>query len=623
MLQATSDKDANVALDACEFWLTFASLDDEQCSMEMTQTIRSLLPRLIPVLLNSMIYSDEQIEELIEQNAEDENESPDRKQDIAPVFHKSRQSKGDRGDDESDSGDNDDGDNEWSLRKCAAASLDVLAGLYGPLDILPPLLPALQEGLQNNQWVREASILALGAISEGCLHEMETHLPQLYPYLMSQLSMELPQLRCITCWTISRYGEWIYNQGQSENQPTDIIRNLCEALMVLIKDKNKKVQVAACSAFGCLVETCSHLFLPFLEPIYQNLMYALSIYKAKSLLVLFDTIGVMADYLGEDTGQTQLTCIYMPPIINLWFSHPDPLDRQLLPLIESLACISARIGDNFQPWALQVFDKCMSTIEKCRLSHVVARNAYDDLREEDFDHVVCCSDVIDGLVEGLGENFCSLLQSSKYHLQFLSMLHSLCSDEVPGVRTSAFAMLGDISRNCPSVIETALTDLLQDAIESIDPLHPSVCNNATWAIGEICVRCGKNPSVIAPLANRVLEKLVPLVMGNSVNSNKSTITGLTENAAATIGRLARLDPLFLRDDLVRFLPGWYANFSSFISHSQSYIFRRRAYVLGAKDWLALLIPVNDGMLLRVCCWLFSVILKPLWHHPRDQLLCLL
>ena len=329
MLAATSDKDASVALDACEFWLTFASLDDEQCSMEMTQIIRSLLPRIIPVLLNNMIYSPEKIEEILEQNTEDENESPDRIQDLAPVFHKSRQSKGEPGDDEDDDvADNDDGDNEWSLRKCAAASLDVLAGVYGPVDVLPPLLPALQEGLQNdNQWVREASILALGAISDGCLSEMEAHLPQLYPYLISQLSMELPQLRCIACWTISRYGEWIYEQAQNENQPSAMVRNLCEAVMTLIKDKNKKVQVAACSAFGCLVESCSHLFVPYLEPIYQHLIYALSIYRTKSQLVLFDTIGAISDYIGEETGSPHLTSIYIPPLINIWLSHHDPLDR--------------------------------------------------------------------------------------------------------------------------------------------------------------------------------------------------------------------------------------------------------------------------------------------------------
>ena len=133
MLTATSDTEQSVALDACEFWLTFVALDDENCSLEMTQTIRSLLPRLIPILLNGMIYPPDKIEELLEQNEADENQSPDRIQDLAPVFHKSRQGKGNLGDDDDDD-DDDDEDNEWSLRKCSAASLDALSGMYGPTD---------------------------------------------------------------------------------------------------------------------------------------------------------------------------------------------------------------------------------------------------------------------------------------------------------------------------------------------------------------------------------------------------------------------------------------------------------------------------------------------------------
>ena len=41
----------------------------------------------------------------------------------------------------------DDVNNEYTLRKCSAASLNVLAGKFGPPAVLPPLLPALQEGI--------------------------------------------------------------------------------------------------------------------------------------------------------------------------------------------------------------------------------------------------------------------------------------------------------------------------------------------------------------------------------------------------------------------------------------------------------------------------------------------
>ncbi len=205
MLRATADTDASVALEACEFWLTFASLDDEACTPDMMETVVQIFPQLVPQLLTRMVYPPEKIEELMEANAFDEsgtNEN-DREQDVAPVFHKSRVKGQNDSDDEDDDEDHFDDDNEWTLRKCSAASLDALSGVFGSTNILPPLLPALQEGLSHtDQWVREASILALGAIADGCKAELTPHLPQLHPFLLTQLTSpeSIPQLRCVWCY---------------------------------------------------------------------------------------------------------------------------------------------------------------------------------------------------------------------------------------------------------------------------------------------------------------------------------------------------------------------------------------------------------------------------------------
>jgi transportin-1 len=113
----------------------------------------------------------------------------DRDQDVAPVFHKScmkgqgdnhggaRGKDSDDDEDKDDKDDNmDDDDNEWTMRKCTAASLDTLAGLFGALNTLPSLLLVLQESLgHDDEWVREANILALGAIADGCKAEFKPH----------------------------------------------------------------------------------------------------------------------------------------------------------------------------------------------------------------------------------------------------------------------------------------------------------------------------------------------------------------------------------------------------------------------------------------------------------------
>jgi transportin-1 len=123
---------------------------------------------------------------------------------------------------------------------------------------------------------------------------------------------------------------------------------------------------------------------------------------------------------------------------------------------------------------------------------------------------------------------------------------------------SAFALLGDLAKSAPTIIEAALPELLEEAIASLDPVNPSVCNNAVWAIGEVCVRCGENPGPLEPFAPALMQHLIALLMGNDLDGSGRgiAITGIAENAAATTGRLAMVNANFVSADLSRFLMGW-------------------------------------------------------------------
>ncbi len=123
-------------------------------------------------------------------------------------------------DDPDDSDDEDDLKKEalsdWNLRKCSAAALDVLSNVFHHA-LLPVLLPLLKQNLFSPNWlVKESSILALGAVSEGCMEGMIPNLPELIPYLIGSLSDSKALVRSITCWTLSRYAHWLV--GQSHDQ---------------------------------------------------------------------------------------------------------------------------------------------------------------------------------------------------------------------------------------------------------------------------------------------------------------------------------------------------------------------------------------------------------------------
>ena len=543
------------------------------CTAEMMDIMESLLPQLLPTLIKAMVYSEEKREDLLEQNELDEQlHGDDRAQDVAPVFHRSKAKGGgarkDEGGGDGDDGDDDDDDDnyddekEWSLRTCAAASLDSMASGFSPETTLPILLPVLQECLGHaDPWVREAGILALGAIEEGCAEQMYDHLNQLHPYLMNQVTSAdtLPQVVCISCWTLARYSAWAVEQHAAGVQP-DLIQKMTEAIVGRILHSNRKVQMASCSALGMLMENTGDLMVPYLEPVYRTLVSALELHHTRALLVTLETFGSMAEVIGPATGEGNLPSIYIPPLLQMWSAKAkqNPMDRTLLPLMESLASIAVVIGMSFQPWALQAFEGAMSTINA-----VMMILSVEDYTDDEADPMVCATDVLDGLVEGLGPNFTELVASStQYGDHFLTLLRTLVGHDVEGVRMSAFALMGDVAQQCPVVMQAGMAQLVCEAIACIDPMYPAVCNNAVWALGEIFVKCLGNPAALQPYATEIVQNLISLIMGSAYDGDGdgdgefSPVAGLIENASTCMGRLAKVDPTFVAADLPRFLKVW-------------------------------------------------------------------
>jgi transportin-1 len=184
MAYCTTEQDELVALEACEFWLTFAE------EPNMKEHLRPYLHIILPLLLQGMVYTEF---DLLTLDDDEEDEAvPDKEEDIKPKNYSSKththesndpttagrvgQSReaadraleeDDDEDDEDYDDDDDEGSGEWNIRKCSAAALDVMAVTFRT-DVLEILLPHLKDRLFHEDWEqRESGILALGAIAEG------------------------------------------------------------------------------------------------------------------------------------------------------------------------------------------------------------------------------------------------------------------------------------------------------------------------------------------------------------------------------------------------------------------------------------------------------------------------
>jgi transportin-1 len=359
MLISTEDQDELVALEACEFWLAVA----EQPSMRAD--VEPFLPDIVPRLLKSMVYTDEDIAML--GGDEDDYNVVDKASDINPQLEhstsKSHKVNGmaerpatphhpdaEAADDEdgesydgySDEDDDDEGYSDWNLRKCSAAALDVLSNVY-KAHLFEVIKPFLVQNIRSENWkIREASVLALGAIAEGCMDGVVPHLPELYPYLLSLLQDQKvhprqPALmqflvRQISCWTLGRYGRWAAYLS-TEEEKMQFFHPLMEGLLRTVYDTNKKVQEAGCSAFATLEEQAGLLLIPYLKPILEHLAVGFERFQHKNLLILYDAILTLADAVGQALNEPTYINLLIPPLLKKWQESGEE-DRGLVALLE-------------------------------------------------------------------------------------------------------------------------------------------------------------------------------------------------------------------------------------------------------------------------------------------------
>jgi transportin-1 len=560
-------EDEDLACDAAEFWLTVGE------DRELWRALDPYLNKIIPVLLESMVYSDDDIAML--EGGEDDEDEEDRAEDLKPKFAKNNwavKSKTDRAEviselnqDFANSGmsqrvteenldsvlasldaeegeieefDDDDDDDDpidrWNLRKCSAAALDVFATDFGRR-VFDTMLPYLMTNLKHEEWpYREAAVLALGAIAEGCIGAVTPHLPDLVPYLIHLLKDPEPLVRQITCWTLGRYSAW----GAGLTDPalrSQFFEPMMEGILLKMLDPNKRVQEAGASAFAHLEEKAGGPGLtPYCEPIIGQFVRCFAKYKDKNMFILYDCVQTLAEHVGHGLAQSHLIDILMPALILRWNKVSDQ-SRELFPLLECLSYVATALANSFAPFAPPVFARCVKIIRQ-NLEEYLAAAKNPILDSPDKDFLVTSLDLLSAIVQALdGEQSAALVAGSDP--QLFDLLQFCLEDPGSDVRQSSYALLGDCAKYVFPQLQPFLPTLLPILIRQLDLASIlqeqintdfNIVNNACWSSGEISVQYGKQMGpFVGDLIRRYLEILGTPAVPKSV----------LENAAIALGRL--------------------------------------------------------------------------------------
>lgn len=110
----------------------------------------------------------------------------------------------------------------------------------------------------------------------------------------------------------------------------------------------------------------------------------------------------------------------------------------------------------------------------------------DAFEAPDKDFMIVALDLLSGLAEGLDGHIEKLVENSN----IMELLLLCMQDPMPEVRQSSFALLGDLTKACFQHVHPWISDFLPILGQNLNPEYISVCNNATWAIGEISIKLG-------------------------------------------------------------------------------------------------------------------------------------
>ncbi|KAI9695347.1 MAG: hypothetical protein M1820_008699 [Bogoriella megaspora] len=555
--QQRDGDDPELSLDAAEFWLCIGEDDN------LREGLKPFLPKVVPVLLESMIYDEDDVFRL-EAEAEDAEEE-DRAQDIKPQFPTAkagRNAAGANGDaptattngevkpaafgyafdenddleegelDVDDDGDVGDPEEQWNLRKCSAAALDVLASVFHQ-PVFEATLPYLKENLNHAEWPnREAAVLALGAIADGCMEVVLPHLPELTNFLISLLKDKQPVVRQITCWTLGRYSLWAARMDKAGRQ--QYFEPIMDGILKRMLDNNKRVQEAAASAFASLEEKAQSQLVEYCDVIVQQFIQCFAKYKDRNMFVLYDCVQTLAEYVGPALGKPELVNALMPAILSRWEKISDQ-SREMFPLLECLSYIATALNDVFAPFAKPIFTRCVGIIhQNIQDTQIAARHGGFD--EPDKDFLVVSLDLLSAIIQALDERKSNELvaHSDPNMFQILTICMQSSNNDV---RQSAYALLGDCAIYVFPQLQPALPAILSILIHQLDLAHVevdseevaySVVNNACWSCGEIAMR---QRSGMAPYVEPLLQKLVQILFDQKVPES------LNENAALALGRL--------------------------------------------------------------------------------------
>eukprot|EP00917_Polyrhabdina_sp_WS-2016_P011023 GHVP01024173.1.p1 GENE.GHVP01024173.1~~GHVP01024173.1.p1 ORF type:complete len:948 (-),score=146.54 GHVP01024173.1:6235-9078(-) len=534
IIQCSKESDYYVRLQATDF---FATAERSSCCLPL---LGKYLREIVEALLENVRYSEADYMQMDASMFSPTNfNEPDLPQDIPPVH---------RPDEENDEAD-DEGytytmpmDTAWgnspTLRKSSAGVLDHLAISF-PSEVVEFLLPLVNVRTQSPDWeVRESVILALGAIAPSCITHLDEFVPQILQYIFKCNEDPTPLLRSISVWFIGRIFPWSTKLKHREEYSIPLM----ESVLKYMLDPNKKVQEASCSCFSVVEEEANELLIQILPKIVETFMKCFQIYQERNLLSLLDCCASLAVSAGPGLAGNQTIQPVVEEVMKR-FQKMAIKDNSCVPIMEILTGLANSLGEGIIPYSSLILKKCCDILHRI-LRKLSSPKEHTELGAVDFVRLHSRHrDLLEGSVDVLAATIAACGTQAPLCMEgfnIMPLVELIITRSEINYKTSTrqyvYALVGDIARFNPIVVEAYIPSIVPSILSSIVGGPTLVTNNAAWAIGEMCMNC--NQKIMLSYASPAAAQLCRLLK----HSHISHISVL-RNAALTLGRIAAGFPM--------------------------------------------------------------------------------
>ena len=447
-----SHQASSVKLEVVEFWQAVLMVPQylEKCV--------NFFPQLAQWLVVSMQYDDIELGEL--QFKVDDCNEPDKASDVRPKSYTRRKATEDVDDEEEVE--------TWNLRRAAAQCLDALAQSRGEA-IFTPAMKNITQMFQSQDWrEREAAIFAIGAISDGCMPQLEGYLGNLLPAFHGILVDDSQPLliKCTTAWTVGgNIAEWLVENN------IDVLKQIALACAQMLFSPTKYVQTHGINALVALFNQAVYGELNEITPqITERIAQGIKHYQLKNkylVLELIDNLCASSSGLEENLVGTLL-----PPLLDI-AQGTQNTDLIIFPLFMALSGLAAAAGDALPGNVVDnLFQRALTLAMEHSQSRIQAIRTQQPPPDDSEGFCAAAVDLIAGLVASQGNSFAPYIQ--RYESQFVELIRTTAQDPDASVCGAAFGLLVELAAECVTFVQKHFTSdfgqLLQSKLVLIDAL---------------------------------------------------------------------------------------------------------------------------------------------------------